>query len=141
VSQGAARITPHNPTPHHPHHAAGTPSALCISSYYAVQPNLINISDSNGNRYEGAHAKCAECADEDDGIKTFTSSGSKGDTITSLKCASTGVTLQNVPFASGYWRRNQNSKAVFECLNSEACKGGSYNESSSADGQHVVATV
>ena len=134
--------TPHLTTPHTPQHPAPyhltpppPPSALCIASYYAVQSNLINTTDSNGNRYEGLHADCAECADEDEGIKTFTSSGSKIDTITSLNCASTGVTLENVPFASGYWRRNDKSKAVFECLNPKACKGGSYNETSSTDGE------
>ncbi|CAN0564386.1 unnamed protein product, partial [Laminaria digitata] len=40
-----------------------------------------------------------------------------------VDCENPGATLASLPISPGYWRSNNESLAVFECLHFKACKG------------------
>ena len=49
-----------------------------------------------------------------------------------VNCESPGATLASLPIRPGYWRSNNESLVVFECLHSKACKGATTMSSSEA---------
>ncbi|CAN0547989.1 unnamed protein product, partial [Laminaria digitata] len=56
-----------------------------------------------------------------------------------VDCDSAGATLTALPIREGYWRTNDESKVVHECLHSDACKGAttiSSSEDYCADGHN-----
>lgn len=55
---------------------------------------------------------CLRCADLD--------LGDEG-----LECDTPGVLLTTLPLASGYWRASNETTTIRECLNEDACEGGS----------------
>lgn len=42
-----------------------------------------------------------------------------------LDCDLPGVQLETLPVAAGYWRASNSTTVIRECLNDEACTGGS----------------
>lgn len=101
------------------------PSSLCLNTLSLdFQQDFEYGANSSGARFEMV---CSRCPD-------FSESGVSIDSETHPVCAdlpkgvkalSSGTTLSTLDVEEGYYRVSAESHIVIECLNEDACSGGS----------------
>lgn len=93
-----------------------SPRKCCVPSARCSTPSNPTRSARKGKYYDGKQSTCIECDELD---------LSEG-----VECTEKGVLLTTLPLLEGYWRANNASTIIRECLHGSACQGASVIQSS-----------